>query len=484
MPIGSWRAAFVRGALGLLALSLLGLCSGPREATVLAQEAGRSSPRPRPSNRKPSATTGTRSAPGGSGPWPEEVTAQEKAGRTVPRPTGRDAPLHRARHNGRERPGTGQARGSAAFRTPGCDSAAHMPVPSTSATVQETREAAPRDEASHILADALGIPENSGFRAFGWIQNSFTGNANGPGNGPNFGVEPNALANQWMGNQYYLVVENPLEQNDSVNFGFRVDNMFGNDWQFNYMQGLFNSRLPPNHFAGLRPAQLYGERHLPILTPERPRRQRRALVHAGRLRAGAGDRPPVAVGPVHVQLRPAVPPRRRRHHAAPDAPDQSLQRHRSTAGTAGSTRTTSGATSAASPGRPRSRRPTSRSPASGGPTSTRGSCRPTSRSTRRATSTSPAWPACRTRDTPPTIAPCSPGSLHNWTDNLTQIIETDQGWERRYPAWPRAGGTAPRRPTMVQLRQLVPLFAQRSTDGGLAGRVVPRRPWLAHRFRG
>ena len=79
------------------------------------------------------------------------------------------------------------------------------------------------------------------------------------GNGLNFGVEPNALANQWMGNQYYLVIENPIEQTDSVNFGFRIDNMFGNDWQFNYMQGLFNRAFPPEHFAGYDLSQLYGE---------------------------------------------------------------------------------------------------------------------------------------------------------------------------------------------------------------------------------
>ena len=45
-----------------------------------------------------------------------------------------------------------------------------------------------------------------------------------------------------MGNQYYLIFENPLEQNDEINFGFRVDNLFGNDWQFNHMHGLFEQR--------------------------------------------------------------------------------------------------------------------------------------------------------------------------------------------------------------------------------------------------
>ena len=34
------------------------------------------------------------------------------------------------------------------------------------------------------------------------------------GNGQNFGVNPNNQANRWMGNQYYLIIENPLEQND------------------------------------------------------------------------------------------------------------------------------------------------------------------------------------------------------------------------------------------------------------------------------
>ena len=114
---------------------------------------------------------------------------------------------------------------------------------------------------------ALGL-QDSPVKIYGWIENSFTGNANGrPANGLNFGVNPNNKADQWMGNQYYLVVENPIEQSDSVNFGFRVDSMFGNDWQFNYMQGLFNRAFPPGQFSGYDLSQLYGEAHLPVLTP-------------------------------------------------------------------------------------------------------------------------------------------------------------------------------------------------------------------------
>ena len=90
---------------------------------------------------------------------------------------------------------------------------------------------------------AFNVPEDAGWRIFGWIENSFTGNANGRGNGVNFGVQPNFKANQWMGNQYYLIFEKPLKQNDTFNWGFRIDNLFGNDWQFNYMQGILEPRI-------------------------------------------------------------------------------------------------------------------------------------------------------------------------------------------------------------------------------------------------
>jgi hypothetical protein len=135
-------------------------------------------------------------------------------------------------------------------------------------TEEEAEEEAAASPASvsTLLMRALKMT-NSPVRVYGWIQNSFTGNANGNGNGFNFGVNPNFKSNQWMGNQYYLVVENPLELNDTVNFGFRVDNMIGNDWQFNFMQGLFNGAFPPGHFPGYDLSQLYGEVHLPILTP-------------------------------------------------------------------------------------------------------------------------------------------------------------------------------------------------------------------------
>ena len=139
--------------------------------------------------------------------------------------------------------------------------------PTTSATAAEESAAEEtKEDTRGLLMKFLDVPEDSGWRMFGWIENSFTGNANGRGNGLNFGVNPNYKANQWMGNQYYLIFEKPLKQEDKINFGFRMDNMFGNDWQFNYMQGLFNRAFPNGWFPGYDFPQLYGEVHLPILT--------------------------------------------------------------------------------------------------------------------------------------------------------------------------------------------------------------------------
>jgi hypothetical protein len=114
------------------------------------------------------------------------------------------------------------------------------------------------------LNNALHL-EDSPIRIFGWIENSVNIDTNGlPRNRENFGIVPDSQSNQWMGNQYYLVMENPLEPNDMVNFGFRVDFLFGNDWQLTKQ---YDNAFPLNHFPGIDLPQVYAEVHLPILTP-------------------------------------------------------------------------------------------------------------------------------------------------------------------------------------------------------------------------
>ncbi|WP_422931030.1 outer membrane beta-barrel protein [Singulisphaera sp. PoT] len=131
---------------------------------------------------------------------------------------------------------------------------------------EEEKEGEPEKDESKLLMNFFNRADKP-VKVYGWIQNSYTGNTGGvPPSGYNFGVNPNFLANRWMGNQYYLIIENPLEQNDRINFGFRVDNLFGNDWQFNHMRGLNEHSFRLNHFLGYDPAQMYAEVHLPFLT--------------------------------------------------------------------------------------------------------------------------------------------------------------------------------------------------------------------------
>jgi hypothetical protein len=163
-------------------------------------------------------------------------------------------------------PGTPSEPGLRGVQLPG-----RVVVPTTEElarpTVLQPPPAAPAAPTPLLLNRALGL-QDSPVRVFGWIQNSFTGNANGiPPSGTNFGVFPNHLADQWQGNQYYFVMENPLEPVDYVNFGFRCDFLFGNDWQFTKDFGLFDNAFTPNQFAGIDLPQIYGEVHLPVLTP-------------------------------------------------------------------------------------------------------------------------------------------------------------------------------------------------------------------------
>jgi len=119
---------------------------------------------------------------------------------------------------------------------------------------------------TNYLARFLGI-QDAPVKVYGWIQNSYTGNANGrPRNDSNFSVFPNRLADQWQGNQYYLALEKPLSQTDVVNFGGRFDTLFGNDWIFSKSYGLFDRAFKNGQFSGIDLPQIYAEVHLPLFT--------------------------------------------------------------------------------------------------------------------------------------------------------------------------------------------------------------------------
>ena len=115
-----------------------------------------------------------------------------------------------------------------------------------------------------LLMHALGRDE-SPIRMFGWVQGSLTANPRLSNDGQNFGVNPNNLANAWTFQQIYLVLEKRADQGDRADYGFRVDNLFGNDWQNFHNVGFLDHAFRPDQF-GWNPVQMYGEVHLPWLT--------------------------------------------------------------------------------------------------------------------------------------------------------------------------------------------------------------------------
>jgi hypothetical protein len=155
--------------------------------------------------------------------------------------------------------------GTVTAQSPGTGSAT-LVRGAESVPTQIQREEAVTTVQTNYLAQFLGIAD-SPVKIYGWLDNSFTYNANGtPRDHLNFSVFPNRLANSWQGNQYYFVIEKTAEQDDSVNFGFRFDTLFGNDWEFSKDYGLFDRAFTPNSFAGVDFPQLFVEMHLPVLT--------------------------------------------------------------------------------------------------------------------------------------------------------------------------------------------------------------------------
>jgi hypothetical protein len=151
--------------------------------------------------------------------------------------------------------------------SPGTGGPSQANAAATVPTAIQREQAGTAPSETDFLARLLGI-EDGPVKVYGWLENSYTGNTNGtPRNDQNFSVFPNRLANRWQGNQYYLVIDKPAQQDDMVNFGFRLDTLFGNDWQYSKSYGLFDRAFKPNSFAGVDLPQIYAEVHLPILTP-------------------------------------------------------------------------------------------------------------------------------------------------------------------------------------------------------------------------
>lgn len=122
-------------------------------------------------------------------------------------------------------------------------------------------------------------------RVYGWVQQGFAANPDSPRDRINFGANEDWRANDYRLNQIYFVLENPLEQENRPNVGYRVDFLVGNDAPFFAANGLFSDFTGfdrtsgvgvagPDKFRevnriGLDLPQFYLEGHLPQLLTER-----------------------------------------------------------------------------------------------------------------------------------------------------------------------------------------------------------------------
>jgi hypothetical protein len=103
--------------------------------------------------------------------------------------------------------------------------------------------------ASPRCADGM---KKRGDNAYGWIWMGFTGNFDSPRDRINFGVNHNWRSNDYRLDQVYLVYENPLEHENELNFGYRVDFYTGHVAPFMVSLGLFSD------FTGFDQTSGYG----------------------------------------------------------------------------------------------------------------------------------------------------------------------------------------------------------------------------------
>lgn len=272
---GRWMTAFLGIAVGLAGATpraeaqRLGSWGWPRAkadpAVRRAQAPAATGPGGAPSGSDNDLSQPRANRPGGGGAPPDVEIPGNGPGSGVSTGNGPGAQPENAPETAG--PGSGVGAGNA-----GADNDLSLPRAERPGGGGEPTDAAAaadaaKEDDTKLLMKLLNVPDEFPFRVYGWIQNSYTGNTNGrPASGINFGVNPNNLANRWMGNQYYLIAERVLKQDDTFNFGFRFDNLFGNDAQFNHSNGVFDRTYKLNSFRQYDPAQYYVEAHLPIVT--------------------------------------------------------------------------------------------------------------------------------------------------------------------------------------------------------------------------
>lgn len=115
-----------------------------------------------------------------------------------------------------------------------------------------------------LLMKALGY-ESSSTRVFGWVEGAVLFNPAAPRNHQTLPNTTSDLANRAQIPQAYLAIERVFKNVDTIDYGFRFDNLVGTDYSlFSDIRQL--ERPIFFHDYGYTPTQFYVDLHLPILT--------------------------------------------------------------------------------------------------------------------------------------------------------------------------------------------------------------------------
>lgn len=108
--------------------------------------------------------------------------------------------------------------------------------------------------------------ERTGLSLSGWAIGSYTYNANNPSDRMNGPVTFNDRANDFLGNQLYLIGERRVNTDgDRIDLGFRVDALYGSDAFFTQAFGLDQTIFTQSPLYNLALPQIYGEVFLPVM---------------------------------------------------------------------------------------------------------------------------------------------------------------------------------------------------------------------------
>lgn len=132
---------------------------------------------------------------------------------------------------------------------------------------------APNNSWTPLMAAIYGGPggdawKASGVRIFGWVAGGFnlsTSRASGFSNSP---AAYYLLPNTWILDQVTLYIERKPDtvQTDHFDWGFRLANLFGLDYRYTTMKGVFSQQLLLNNaHVGYDPVMFYVDLYFPVL---------------------------------------------------------------------------------------------------------------------------------------------------------------------------------------------------------------------------